>query len=191
MRFYSHAAEAYPSSSPRGVTYSSLQCWLLFTHSSHHLQISQGENPAVCFWMPGSWSVRPPADRSQITNIGALNLRRPTRSTASVDEAERSNERLPVVGRCLRTRAQTMELMECYLRAYPTTGALLREWAVEKDDWGPKWKTVTIFHIWIVNWRPPSDVSALEMRQWSGGLRLYAGCEARCNIQKAVRALWA
>lgn len=146
MRFFTHAAEAYPSSSRESqihhVTHHAYCC----IHSFHHLQISQGEMCAVCFWKLGSWSFMPPADRSEITNIGALNFPRSTRSTPSVDEPERSNEGQPVVRRYSRTRAQSMELMECYLKACPTTGGFLRGWAVKRmteDQNGSLWPYVT------------------------------------------------
>lgn len=59
-------------------------------------------------------------------NIGVLNLPRSTRSMPSVDQPERSNENQPVVRRYSQTRAQTMEVTECFLRACPTTGGFLR-----------------------------------------------------------------
>lgn len=123
---------------------------LSFAHSSHHLKIG-----IHVTYMPslsaGSWSFKPPSDRSGITNIEGLNLPRSARSKPSVDEPEGSNERPAAVAKYSQARPQTMALMECYLKSMSNNGGFLKRMSSQKDDPGPKWKTVTILDIWMGN----------------------------------------
>lgn len=135
-------AEASPSSP---------SCTTWFHSSFHSLLHSIIWKSAEVTYMPslsaGSWSFKPPSDRSEITNIEALDLPRSARSKPSVDEPEGSNERPSAVAKYSRA----MALMECYSKSMSINGGFLMRMTSQKDDPGPKWKTVSIFDIPMAN----------------------------------------